>query len=214
MGLGFYGLLHLPLPEAIALGYAMPLVAVIFAAVFLGETVRDPTAGVRYFFGMMGVAIIILAEARPFSGGRHGGRAGGRCNQGAAGGRARRHGDDSGAAAGGGREDGDDRSLFSIIATAFSLVTVPFGWRSFDLDRGNCFLVAAGFCGGVAQILLTESYRHADVSTVAPFEYSSIVIGRHRRLLCVWRCPGGSTLVGTAMSWQPGYLHHLPRAPT
>jgi drug/metabolite transporter (DMT)-like permease len=35
--------------------------------------------------------------------------------------------------------------------------------------------VGAGICGGVAQILLTESYRHADLSVIAPFEYSSLV---------------------------------------
>ena len=57
MGLGFYGLLHLPLPEAIALGYAMPLVAVIFAAVFLGETVRIYRWS-AVLFGIVGVAII------------------------------------------------------------------------------------------------------------------------------------------------------------
>ncbi len=34
MSCGFYGLLHLPLPEAIAIGYAMPLLTVIFAALF------------------------------------------------------------------------------------------------------------------------------------------------------------------------------------
>ena len=40
MGLGFTALGLLPLPEATALGYAAPLLAVIFAAMFLGEQVR------------------------------------------------------------------------------------------------------------------------------------------------------------------------------
>ena len=38
-------------------------------------------------------------------------------------------------------------------------------------------LVMAGIAGGVAQILLTESYRHADMSTIAPFEYTSMLLG-------------------------------------
>jgi drug/metabolite transporter (DMT)-like permease len=37
------------------------------------------------------------------------------------------------------------------------------------------YLVSAGIAGGIAQILLTESYRYADMSVVAPFEYSSLV---------------------------------------
>ena len=40
MGLGFTALGLLPLPEATALGYAAPLLTVIFAAMFLGEQVR------------------------------------------------------------------------------------------------------------------------------------------------------------------------------
>jgi drug/metabolite transporter (DMT)-like permease len=38
------------------------------------------------------------------------------------------------------------------------------------------FLVSAGICGGVAQIFMTEAYRHAEASTVAPFEYTSILL--------------------------------------
>ena len=40
MGLGFAGLGYLPLPEVTAIGYAAPLLTVIFAAMFLGEEVR------------------------------------------------------------------------------------------------------------------------------------------------------------------------------
>ena len=34
----------------------------------------------------------------------------------------------------------------------------------------------AGICGGVAQVFMTEAYRHAEASTVAPFEYSSLIL--------------------------------------
>ncbi|MGO8227442.1 EamA family transporter, partial [Rhizobium ruizarguesonis] len=57
MALGFSGLLHLPLPEAIALGYELPLVAVIFAAVFLGEAVRIYRWR-SVLVGIVGVAIV------------------------------------------------------------------------------------------------------------------------------------------------------------
>ena len=40
MGLGFFALTRLPLPEAITLNYAQPLLVVVFSAIFLGE--NDP----------------------------------------------------------------------------------------------------------------------------------------------------------------------------
>ena len=51
MGLTFAGLGLLPLPEVTAIGYATPMFAVLFAAIFLGERVRifrlSAVAGVR-----------------------------------------------------------------------------------------------------------------------------------------------------------------------
>lgn len=38
-------------------------------------------------------------------------------------------------------------------------------------------LIAAGIFGGIAQILLTASYRHADASVIAPFDYASMILG-------------------------------------
>ena len=37
-------------------------------------------------------------------------------------------------------------------------------------------LIGAGLAGGVGQILLTSSYRYADASLIAPFEYSSMLL--------------------------------------
>jgi drug/metabolite transporter (DMT)-like permease len=65
---------------------------------------------------------------------------------------------------------------FSLTATVLSLATLPFGWIVPDWQTLG-LMAMAGFCGGLGQILLTQSYRHADVSTIAPFEYTSIVLG-------------------------------------
>ena len=65
---------------------------------------------------------------------------------------------------------------FSLSASALALLTFPFGWSPLTAAQ-LALLVGAGLCGGVGQILLTEAYRHADVSTVAPFEYTSLVLG-------------------------------------
>ena len=59
MGLGFTALGLLPLPEATALGYAAPLLTVIFAAMFLGEEVRAFRL-TAVFIGLFGVVIVLL----------------------------------------------------------------------------------------------------------------------------------------------------------
>ncbi len=195
MGLGFYGLLHLLLPEAIALGYATPLVAVIFAALFLGETVRIYRWS-AVFFGILGVAIVSWPKLTLF---RDGGMAAEQSIgaisvllSSVLGGMAmiqvRRLVEEE--------KTATIVLYFSMIASVFSLATVPFGWLLLDWSSA-LFLVAAGFCGGVGQILLTESYRHADVSTIAPFEYTSILLGGIVAYLVFDDVPSLSLLFGT-----------------
>ncbi len=63
---------------------------------------------------------------------------------------------------------------FSLICALSGLVTMPFGWIA---PTGSEFimLIAIGFLGGTGHILLTESYRHASASMVAPFDYTSMI---------------------------------------
>ena len=65
-------------------------------------------------------------------------------------------------------------------------------------------LAMAGICGGVAQILLTESYRHADMSTIAPFEYTSIVLGILAGYFLFDDVPTLSMLTGTVIVVSAG----------
>src|SRR5690606_33957022 len=51
----------------------------------------------------------------------------------------------------------------------------PFGWV-WPTPEIAALLVGAGIMGGIGQILMTEAYRHADVSVVAPFEYTSLIL--------------------------------------
>lgn len=197
MSFGFYGLVHLPLPEAIAIGYAMPLLAVVFAAVFLKETVRVYRWS-AVLIGLVGVSIITWPRLTLFDEGGFGSL------------------EAFGAlsvlmsAALGAVAMVLVRKLvmkekthtivlyFSLSASCFSLLTVPFGWEPLSW---NAFflLMAAGFCGGVAQILLTQSYRYADMSTIAPFEYTSIVLGIIIGYLLFDDIPTGVMLLGTAI---------------
>ena len=56
---------------------------------------------------------------------------------------------------------------FSITSSIFGLCTLPLGWVMPTPSSSPC-LIAAGIFGGIAQILLTESYRHADMSASSP----------------------------------------------
>jgi drug/metabolite transporter (DMT)-like permease len=48
-------------------------------------------------------------------------------------------------------------------------LTLPFAWHSPTLSELTA-LIALGFLGGLAHIFLTESYRYAAASVVAPFD--------------------------------------------
>lgn len=60
-GLFFWGLVRLPMAEAMALSFIAPLVALYLAAAVLGETIR-PAAIAASLFGIAGVAVIAAAR--------------------------------------------------------------------------------------------------------------------------------------------------------
>jgi drug/metabolite transporter (DMT)-like permease len=63
---------------------------------------------------------------------------------------------------------------FSVTSTLLSLITLPFGWV-IPTTTETLLLISCGLLGGVGQILLTSSYREADASLVAPFDYASML---------------------------------------
>jgi drug/metabolite transporter (DMT)-like permease len=175
MGLGFFALTRLPLPEATAIGYAAPLLIVVFSAILLKERV--------YIFrwtavvvGLIGVVIILWPRLTLFTSGQPLG--------------------DSEAvgaiAAFGGavvtafalmqvrnltRTERTESIVlyFFISASLMSLLTIPFGW-AMPTPEQAALLVGAGFAGGIGQLLMTSSYRYADMSVIAPFEYVSLLL--------------------------------------
>ena len=71
-------------------------------------------------------------------------------------------------------------SSLSLTACSFGLVTLcalataGHGWR--PMSAGDVGLLAlAGCCVGVAFVLMTEAFRHAEATLVAPFRYSSVL---------------------------------------
>lgn len=175
MGFGFFALTQLPLPEATAIQYATPLLIVVFSAIFIGETVRFYRWS-AVLVGLVGVIIIVWPRLTVFSGGIA---------------------DASGATLGAisaliscvfaaaamilvRRLVFTERSAtivlyFSVSSSLIGLLSLPLGWVLPSTEQW-VFLIGAGIAGGIAQILLTESYRHADMSVVAPFEYTSLLL--------------------------------------
>jgi drug/metabolite transporter (DMT)-like permease len=203
MGLGFAGLGLLPLPEVTAIGYAAPILVVIFAAMFLGEQVRlfrlsmvalglvgvlivlsprlqvDPTSvDTRETLGAVIVLMsaVCAALAQVFV-----------------------------------RKLVQTETVsaivfyFSVTATLLSLLTLPWGWVLPPVEVIG-LLICAGLLGGVGQILLTTSYRHADASLIAPFEYTSMLLAIVVGYTIFGEVPGAATLAGGAMIVVAGIL--------
>lgn len=203
MGMGFAGLGYLPLPEVTAIGYAAPLLTVIFAAMFLNEEVRlfRLTA---VALGLVGVMIVLSPRLTVVGGGAG-------------------HQEAFGAmlVLGGavfsalaqvfvrklvaGEKTGTIVFYFSVTSTLLSLVTIPFGWVMPTPVEGAT-LVAAGLLGGVGQILLTSSYRYADASVVAPFDYASMLFALAFGWFFFGELPTVTMLAGAALVVTAGLL--------
>jgi len=204
MGMGFAGLGYLPLPEVTAIGYAAPLLTVIFAAMFLGEEVRlfrITAVGL----GLVGVLIVLSPRLSIVSGDTAS------------------HREAFGAllvlfgAVCAALAQVFVRKLvqtertpaivfyFSLTATVLSLATIPFGWVMPTLTEG-LILTAAGLLGGVGQILLTSSYREADASLVAPFDYASMIFALLIGYFVFAEVPTWTMLAGATIVIAAGVL--------
>ncbi len=203
MGLGFAGLGYLPLPEVTAIGYAAPLLTVIFAAMFLGEEVRLFRISC-VALGMVGVLIVLLPRLSIGPGTASVTEAFGATLV-------------LGSAVFAALAQVFVRKLvnyegtaaivfyFSLTATTLSLVTLPFGWV-WPTPLEATLLVLAGLLGGVGQILLTTSYREADASLVAPFDYASMIFALAIGYFVFAEVPSWTVLGGAALIVTAGIL--------
>jgi drug/metabolite transporter (DMT)-like permease len=64
---------------------------------------------------------------------------------------------------------------FTLSAAVVTGVCLPFVWQTPD-PRLWLLLIACGLIGGCSQILMTQSYRFAPASVVAPFDYGTLVL--------------------------------------
>lgn len=203
MGLGFAGLGYLPLPEVTAIGYAAPLLTVVFAAMFLGEDVRLFRLSC-VALGMVGVLIVLSPRLTVLDGGAGHAEAFGAMLV-------------LGGAVFAALAQVFVRKLvqtektpaivfyFSLTATLLSLVTLPFGWV-WPEPVELALLIGAGLLGGIGQILLTSSYREADASLVAPFDYASMLFALAIGWFVFAEMPTLPMLAGAALIILAGIL--------
>ena len=204
MGCGFAALGFLPLPEVIAIGYAAPLLATALAALFLRERVRA-FRWTAVAVGLAGVLIMLWPRLTLIGSGAV-------TDTEALGAWIALLGAFLVALA-----TVHIRKLtrtettlsivfwFTVICTLAALTTLPFGWV-WPGGWTAVALIAAGLFGGTAQILMTESYRQADASTLAPMDYSSMVYGLAIGYVFFAEVPGWSVLIGASIVIAAGVL--------
>jgi drug/metabolite transporter (DMT)-like permease len=175
---GFTALILLPLADATAIGYAAPLFTVVLAALILKETVRIyrwSAVGV----GFLGVLVMLYPyfdATVPHSQTRVIGAAFGLLGAVCAGfatieTRKLTQTETTGAIV----------SYFMLLTTLIGLSTLLLGWiNPFFAWRwpglnDAILLVLMGIMGGIGQITLTQSFRYADASLIAPFDYLSMI---------------------------------------
>lgn len=202
MGLGFAALGMLPLPEVTAIGFAAPLITVILAALLLGEKVRLFRLS-AVTIGLIGVTIILWPQLN------FDGTADRVATMGAiialisAGLRSlaqvhiRRLVQTEDAAA--------VVFYFMLTASAFSLLTLPFGW-TLPSPTETAMLIAAGVIGGVAQILVTSAYRFAPASVLAPFDYTQMLFAIGAGYVLFAEVPTSATIWGSLVVIAAGVL--------
>lgn len=198
MGFGFYALTKLPLPEAVAIGYAMPILIVIFGALYLKETVRLYRWS-AVLVGLIGIGIIVWPRLTVFT------TPAGAISDLAIGATASLVSCVFGAFATMHvrRLVQTERSAtivlyFSITCTLAGLLTLPFGWV-WPTPGQWVMLILAGIAGGIGQMLMTEAYRRADVSVIAPFEYVSLIFSIIIGYVVFRDVPTPAMLIGAAI---------------
>ena len=92
---------------------------------------------------------------------------------------------------------------FTLTTTIASAVALPFGFVMPGVVD-FMLLVLCGLLGGVAQFLITESYRHADASLLAPFDYLALPISLVLGLAVFHEIPTAYSLTGGVVIMASG----------
>jgi len=87
---------------------------------------------------------------------------------------------------------------FSVSITVLGLISLPFGWVMPSL-KDFILLSLVGVLGGVANLLLSQSYKLSEVSLVTPLKYLALIFGIIFGYLIWDEVPTILTLFGSAL---------------
>lgn len=165
----FGALVYLPVADLTAIGFASPLIVVILAATVLGEVVRF------YRWSAVGAGFIgVMIMVSPHLTGDFG------------------HGSSIGVGLALANAvfvaftmifirmmSASEPALtiafyFQLASACVSGIIMSFLWVTPTLEQ-LVLLVSLGILGGIGQLLMTNSYRFADASTLANFDYAAMV---------------------------------------
>ena len=211
MACNFGGMIFLPMAEATTINLSVPIFAVIFAALILGE----PTGWQRWsavIIGFIGV-LVVLNPAASFTGGFSG-----------------EHGMGTLIALGGAlmtalitiaiRDLGRTENATTIVFWFSLLSMLPLGIAlPFVFTPHSSYvwllLLGLGFSGAVVQMSLTGALRLAPVAVVIPMDYSALLWS----IACGWwffgTLPADTTWIGAPLiiasglfiAWREHRLH-------
>ena len=211
MACNFGGMIFLPMAEATTINLSVPIFAVIFAALLLGE----PTGWQRWsavIIGFVGV-LVVLNPSASFSGGFGG-----------------EHGMGTLIALGGAlmtalitiaiRDLGRTENATTIVFWFSLLSMLPLGIAlPFVFTPHSTYiwllLLGLGFSGAVVQMSLTGALRLAPVAVVIPMDYSALLWS----IACGWwffgTLPADTTWIGAPLiiasglfiAWREHRLH-------
>jgi drug/metabolite transporter (DMT)-like permease len=198
MFFNFAALARLPLAEVTAISFAGPLITVALAALMLKERVRI-YRGSAVGVGFLGVLVMLVphfdaarlaaTDAPAQTLGAVLAFAGAWCNAGAVI-QTRRLAD---------TESTSSIVLyFSLVCAAGGLLTLPFGWV---VPSGTelAMVTAIGLLGGLGHLVLTESYRYAPASVIAPYDYTAILFAFLLGYLMFGEVPTSLVVAGAAI---------------
>ena len=87
---------------------------------------------------------------------------------------------------------------FSLLALLVGLATIIKGWI-WPTPQETFLFILLGLAGGVANLLLTQSYRLADASLVSPIKYLSLVVAIVAGYIIFSEIPKSMTLFGAGL---------------
>lgn len=87
---------------------------------------------------------------------------------------------------------------FALVSTLCGLATLPLGW-ALPAGRDLALLLASGLLGGLAHIAMTVSFQRAEASTLAPFEYLTILWAVGLGLAVFGEMPDASFALATGL---------------